>query len=232
MGADRVRTGGPQFTVVFTQGKLLLAAAGMKPSPQHRVSFEPQSPFADPPTFVLRQEAADGPATLNVVAPYQVVTLFPIGSPPDEVIVRYADAEERVPVLVPADLDALSRREPVPLVRMAASRLTDGEAGIPSPFAEMLEGDGEQVRTPILWPIRLGALFDGCLELAPADPRRATGYSDAFDFREAFLDALRSLPPDALGAGDRLTTIRVTETGALLGGLGSFQRMFVSILAY
>jgi hypothetical protein len=232
METSRDRTGGPHFTAVYTQGKLLLAAAGMKPSPQHRVHFEPDAPFADPPCFVLRQCGGEGAPLVSVVVPYQVVTLFPVGSPPDEVVLRHADGEERVPVLVAADPTALTRREPVQLVRMAAARSTDGRPRIPAAFAEMLERDGEQVRTPMLWPMRLGPLFDGRLELAQADPRRATGYSDAFDFREAFLDALRSLPPDKRGCEDRLTTIHVTETGALLGGLGGFQRMFVSVLAY
>jgi hypothetical protein len=83
-----------------------------------------------------------------------------------------------------------------------------------------------------LWPIRLDALFAGRLERAPADPRRATGYSERFDFGEAFRDALRSLPGSRAGDPDTLTTVHVTDVGALLGGVGGIERMFVSVLAY
>src|SRR5262249_39187686 len=135
--------------------------------------------------------------------PFQIAALFHVGAPPDEVTIRSMAGDERVPVLVAADPVALGRREPVPLVHGAAARETFDV--LPSPFAEMLEAVGESIHPPIVWPMRLGPLFEGRLEPASANLRRATGYSDDFDFREAFLDALRNLPRDQGAHADELT---------------------------
>jgi hypothetical protein len=230
MEKTRMGAGMLRLAAVYTQGKLLLAAAGSRPTPNDRVFFEPEVPFADPPRFALRGNVC--PTPTGGAVPYQVVMLFAIVPPPEEVVISYGTREERVPVLVPADVEALNRWEPVPLVRMALTSSGGLGINLPAPFLEMLEGDGEPVPPPILWPIRLGALFDGRLERAPADPRRATGYSDRFDFGEAFRDALRSLPADLQPDAETLTTVHVTEMGALVGGVGGGQRMFVSVLAY
>jgi hypothetical protein len=103
---------------------------------------------------------------------------------------------------------------------------------LPSPFLEMLEAAGERIQPPIVWPMRLGPLFEGRLEPASANLRRAIGYSDDFDFREAFLDALRNLPRDGTPDSDTLTIVHVTDTGALLSGSDGLRQLFVSILAY
>jgi hypothetical protein len=219
---------GGRLTAVYTQGKLLLAATGLKPSSSCRVRFEQLSAGAERPCFALRQyDAADA---AGAETPFQVAALFYVGSPPDEVTIRSQAGDERIPVLVAADPDALGRRETVPLVQMAAAR----EIGdvLPSPFLELLEAAGEQIQPPIVWPMRLGPLFEGRLEPASANLRRATGYSDDFDFREAFLDALGNLPRDRRGDTDALTIVHVTDTGALLCGGEGGRRLFVSILAY
>ena len=227
-----VYAGSTQLRAVYVQGKLLLAAQGMKQGPQSLVRFEQISLTTEPPLFALRhRDRVDG---LEPTTPYQIVTLFSIGPPCEEVIVRTGDEEHRLPVLVAADPEALDRREPVSLVRMGTMREVSETEPMPQLFSELLDGYGygDSVPTPIVWPMRLGPLFDGRIELAPAEPRRATGYSDVFDFREAFLDALRSLPPEKEGCGDKLTTVQVTETGALVASSGHFQRLFVSVLAY
>src|SRR5262245_26205484 len=218
-----------RLTAVYTQGKLLLAAQGLKPGLSCRVRFEPLSPGAERLYYVLWQYGVD-PDDEMAETPYQIASLFHIGSPPDEVTIRTQAGDEQIPVLVAADPDALHRREPVPLVNMAAAR----EIGdiLPSPFLEMLEAAGERIFPPIVWPMRLGPLFEGRLEPASANLRRATGYSDDFDFREAFLDALRNLPRERRADTDALTIVHITDTGALLGGSDGFRRMFVSILAY
>jgi len=221
-----------QVTAVFTQGKLLLAATGTKSDARDHMVFEPHSPFGDPPSFVLRLRPGGSDATSADAIPFQVAMLFAVGPPPDEVIVHSGNGEIRVPVLVAEDVEALGRREPVSLVRMATAPQDKRRRRIPAAFEELLAHRGEDVRTPLVWPIRLGPLFDGRLELAAAAPRRAIGYSEAFDFSEAFLDALRGLPPDLQGGADRLTTVHVTDTGALVGGVDGTRRLFVAILAY
>jgi len=229
---QRVGAGAHQVTAVFTQGKLLLAAVGTKAGTDDQVVFEPEALFAPTPSFSLRlPTAATGDGSTSV--PYQAAMLFEVGAPPDEVIVRVEGEERRIPVLVAADGEALARRETVPLVRMATARQRLGRSSVPAVFAELLAGIGEDVQTPLVWPIRLGPLFEGRLEPAQADPRRAIGYSDAFDFTAAFLDALESLPPqEGRSTPDQLTTVHITGAGALLGGTGGGRRLFVSILAY
>ena len=229
MENTRVADDAVQLTAVYTQGKLLLGAAGTKASCAERVHFVVESPASSPPRFALCHDPGPTPPPQAVVTPYQIVTLFAVEAPPEEVVVVHHGLPRRVPVLVAADPVALDRREPVDLVRLTSRRYV-GE--LPAAFAELLGTDGEPVPPPIVWPMRLGPLFDGRLERAPANPRRATGYSDRFDFTEAFLDAVKSLPADTHGGIDKLTTIHVTETGALFGGMGSFQRLFVSVLAY
>jgi len=220
---------GGRLTAVYTQGKLLLAASGLKPSSSCLVRFEPLSPGAEPPCFALRQyDEISDPASAET--PYQIAALFHVGSPPDEVSIRSAAGDQQVPVLVAADPVALGRREAVPLVHVAVARETFDV--LPFPFAEMLDAAGEAIHPPIVWPMRLGPLFEGRLEPASANLRRATGYSDDFDFREAFLDALRNLPRDRAAHADALTIVHITETGALLSGGGGFGRLFVSVLAY
>jgi hypothetical protein len=220
---------GGRLTAVYTQGKLLLAAEGLKPGSSCRVRFEPMSPGAERLCYVLRQYGVDVGGAMPET-PYQIASLFHVGSPPDEVTIRSQAGDERVPVLVASDPDALYRRESVPLVNMAVAR----EIGdlLPSPFLEMLEAAGERIQPPIVWPMRLGPLFEGRLEPASANLRRATGYSDDFDFREAFLDALRNLPQDGRPDADTLTIVHITASGALLSGSDGFRRLFVSILAY
>jgi hypothetical protein len=224
----RVETGTHQVTAVFTQGKLLLAAIGTKVG-DGQVFFEPTSLFGGTPTFSLRLPSE---TTAGDASPYRVAMVFELGTPSDEVIVDINGEDRHVPVLVAADGEALERRETVSLVPMSNVRQRVGRSTMPAMFAELLANIGEDVQPPLVWPIRLSALFEGRLEPAAADPRRAIGYSDTFDFTAAFLDALRSLPGESRGGSDQLTTVHVTATGALLGGEGGGRRLFVSILAY
>lgn len=226
------RIGAHAVTAVFTQGKLLLAARGVKRGPDDQVLFEPTALFDVPPSFVLQQRHGAESDVAGGLTPYEVAMIFAVASPPDEVLIRSVDGTALVPVLVAEDAELLERRLPVALVRMSAFRSGDGSVAIPPHFEEMLAQGGEDVRTPLLWPIRLGPLFLGRLEFEPANPRRAIGYSDDFNLAEAFRDALKSLPSDATGIGGCLTTVHVTDLGALLSGLGGGQRMFVAILAY
>jgi len=217
----------PQITAVYTQGKLLLAATGVATA--DRVIFEPEALFERAPVFVLKEDAS---ARAEDATPFRVAMPFAVRSPPEEVLVRYGTAVVRVPVLVASDPRALERRETTSLVKMATAGRSGGRTRIPRAFEEMLADDGEDVQTPLLWPLRMEALFEGHIELAPADPRRAIGYSATFDFGEAFRNALRALPPESADDRDRLTVVHVTDTGALIGGDGGVNCLFVAILAY
>jgi hypothetical protein len=68
-------------------------------------------------------------------------------------------------------------------------------------------------------------------EFVPAGrPSEATGYSDAWDFAEAFRDAIGKLPPGP-GANipDWLYTYEVTSIGAEIGGIAGFNHMYVKV---
>jgi hypothetical protein len=65
--------------------------------------------------------------------------------------------------------------------------------------------------------------------LAQASPREATGYSDAFDFAEAFRDAISHLPDQGGGIPDWLSTYVVVEIGAEIGGIAGFNHMYVRV---
>jgi hypothetical protein len=60
-------------------------------------------------------------------------------------------------------------------------------------------------------------------------PSEATGYSDAFDFAEAFRDAIRQIPDRGYGIPDWLYTYEVTSIGAEIGGIAGFNRMYVKV---
>jgi hypothetical protein len=61
-------------------------------------------------------------------------------------------------------------------------------------------------------------------------PSEATGYSEAWDFTEAFRDAVGKLPPGP-GANipDWLFTYEVVSIGAEVGGIAGFDYMYVTV---
>jgi hypothetical protein len=55
----------------------------------------------------------------------------------------------------------------------------------------------------------------------------AVGYSKAFDFNEAFRDAIGKIPVPPIP--DWLATYTVLDIGAEIGGIAGFNRMFVRV---
>lgn len=62
-----------------------------------------------------------------------------------------------------------------------------------------------------------------------AESDTAVGYSEKFHFDEAFANAIANLPPRDPSHPDELIHIRVTDTGAEIGGIAGFHRMFVRV---
>ena len=60
-------------------------------------------------------------------------------------------------------------------------------------------------------------------------PSEATGYSNAFDFAEAFRDAISQLPDRGAGIPDWLSTYEVMSIGAEIGGIAGFNRLYVKV---
>jgi hypothetical protein len=60
-------------------------------------------------------------------------------------------------------------------------------------------------------------------------PSEATGYSRAFDFAEAFQDAISQLPDQGAGIPDWLSTYTVVAIGAEIGGIAGFNHMYVRV---
>lgn len=85
--------------------------------------------------------------------------------------------------------------------------------------------------SPAAVPMRINGLHEGQFNLGRTSPREATGYSDRFSFDEAFRDAVENLPPPDHEFPDQLTTVTVTNVGALFGGIVGFNKMFVSVKA-
>jgi hypothetical protein len=57
----------------------------------------------------------------------------------------------------------------------------------------------------------------------------ATGTSSRLSFDEAFADALANLPAHEPSHPDELTSVTVTEVGALFGGFGGFRHLYVKV---
>ena len=70
---------------------------------------------------------------------------------------------------------------------------------------------------------------DRTQEAAGPAPREATGMSRKLSFDEAFADALAQLPPPSTSHPDQLTSVVVTETGGLFGGIAGFHHLYVRI---
>jgi hypothetical protein len=63
----------------------------------------------------------------------------------------------------------------------------------------------------------------------PSGPVEAVGYSDSWDLGEAMKDAIASLPDRGAGIPDWLSTYRVLEIGAEVGGIAGWNRMRVRV---
>jgi hypothetical protein len=63
----------------------------------------------------------------------------------------------------------------------------------------------------------------------PPSPYEAIGYSDAFDFAEAFRDAISKLPDQGGGIPDWLDEYKVVDIGAEIGGIAHLNRMYVRV---
>ncbi len=61
----------------------------------------------------------------------------------------------------------------------------------------------------------------------PGEPSEAVGYSRAFDFNEAFRDAIQKIPVPPFP--DWLATYTVVEIGAEVGGIAGFNHLFVRV---
>ncbi|WP_142392556.1 hypothetical protein [Mycobacterium sp. 3519A] len=57
----------------------------------------------------------------------------------------------------------------------------------------------------------------------------ATGTSSRLSFDEAFADALANLPVHEPSHPDELTSVKVTEVGALFGGIAGFRHLYVKV---
>jgi hypothetical protein len=61
----------------------------------------------------------------------------------------------------------------------------------------------------------------------PPGGTEAVGYSKAFDFAEAFRDAISKIPTPSIP--DWLSTFTVVEVGAEIGGIAGFNHLFVRV---
>lgn len=95
------------------------------------------------------------------------------------------------------------------------------------------EGGPIEVKIDAVPPLEPGPVIPSPPGIAAADavtpPQEATGYSDSFDVGEAIRDAIKQLPDRGRGIPDWLSTYTVVETGAEVGGIAGWNRLFVRV---
>ncbi|MDX6438314.1 MAG: hypothetical protein QOF45_897 [Gaiellaceae bacterium] len=114
-----------------------------------------------------------------------------------------------------------SRRETVLLHHSGGERRVEVEDRAPDVEAVAAVGVGEEK------PLISHNFHPLSGEALPAT--EAVGYSDAWDVREAMLDAIRVLPPQNPNVADWLSHYEVVTMGAEIGGIAGFDRLFVHV---
>jgi hypothetical protein len=158
------------------------------------------------------------------------ISRSPIDVHPPEFEVRQCidDGKICIQVITPFDVVGMFAAVPVDHITVKTAtgtervevQIVNDSAGLPA------DGASDAYAT-----LRLGKVWEGLIESMPAQPREATGYSDAYSFDEAFADAVRNLPPAEKPFPDQLTTIVVAAIGAEIGGIVGLNRMFVRVKA-
>jgi hypothetical protein len=160
-----------QMGAVYVQGRLIIWAAGEKPSPCHDVHIA-RSPLMIFPPERVTVATAQGPRHLDV---------HRVDDP----------AHTAAAVGGPADAHAM--------------------------------------------PLALAFTQEGSTTTSPSSAltrREGTGYSTRFDFREAYEDAVRNLPPDPDPFPDKLSTVTVEAVGGMYGGIMGMMKMFVRVSSW
>jgi hypothetical protein len=154
----------------------------------------------------------------------------PVDVHPPEFEVRQCIDDGQICIQVITPFDVVGMFASVPVKHITVKTATGTERVdvhvVNDPADLQADGANEAYAT-----LRLGKVWEGLIERIPAQPREATGYSDAYSFDEAFGDAVRNLPPSEPSFPDQLTTITVAAIGAEIGGFAGFNRMFVRVKA-
>lgn len=93
----------------YHNGTLALVAAGEIPSPCYQVRIQRSLLTVFPPHFGLVQCQKPGVICAEVVTPYSITHLFPIGSYSERVTVAHADGQDSVEVEHIRDYDASAK---------------------------------------------------------------------------------------------------------------------------
>jgi len=209
---------------IYVSGRLIIWASGKTSHPSYKMRVKPSPNRIIPQRYELLQCSDEFITRVFLPTAYNAFAAFEIPQPQeDSVFVYTSEGETQVPlfVLAPIPFDPIAVKSDV--VDVVGNR--EGGA-MPSPF-----------NTPSKLPVNLTRVFEigdsKAIEI-PAQTAglrsvEVTGYSYSFFFDEAFLDALRQLPPGDSGIADKLTFVNVDSTGAEIGGIAGISRMTIKV---
>jgi hypothetical protein len=217
-----------KIVAIYVFGQLIIWAQGQKPTPCHEVRIE-RWPFRIyPPQYQIVACVDEGRICPQMLMPYKVAGFFSVSKETLEAmggfaVVHHSGGAERVQVEV---LEMPAEQEKKKGIKVA----NGGGGGMPSPFAA-----GGDVPFPFRMAnfIETGSARDiEFVTRSDESLHTATGYSEAFSFREAFQNAVDNLPPDTNPYPDKLTNVRVVGTGAEFGGIAGLHRMYVAVSSF
>ncbi|MCA9716913.1 MAG: hypothetical protein H6713_04900 [Myxococcales bacterium] len=239
------------ITAYYSRSQLLIIAEGKLPTPDWEIDISQDHNQAAVPTFRLsrRPRPTD---TGDEETPFRYGEIFTIGRPPDHIIVRHVDGDDRVPVeftnqeLVDIVLslsleDSQSDVLEIPMLDdmgdEPSSSVYDSGLHRVEVNASSLGGGGDVMvgqAIPAMGGINLdpSQSGSGMLNDLSVRYRESVGYSNKLSFDEAFADALKKLPPPAMKFPDMMETVEVVHIGGTFGGIAGFHRLEVRIRAY
>ncbi|MCA9689334.1 MAG: hypothetical protein KC636_06965 [Myxococcales bacterium] len=245
------------ITAYYSRSQLLIIAEGKLPTPDWEIDISQDRRREHPPSFVLSRRPRPG-ETGNEETPFRYGEIFAIGRPPDHIVLRHADGEDRVPVeftnqeLVDIVLslslgdnhgdvleiplfDDMEENAPLPRAQQSGDVLV-GKAAIgastPPPGGITGGQTGFNLGGGGLSQETGRHAQAGVLADINVRYREAVGYSNKLSFDEAFADALKKLPPPALKFPDMMETVEVVHIGGTFGGIAGYHRLEVRIRAY
>ncbi len=243
------------ITAYYSRSQLLIIAEGKLPTPDWEIDISQEHANQPAPTFKLsrRPRPTD---TGDEETPFRYGEIFTIGRPPDHIVVRHADGDDRVPVeftnqeLVDIVLslsleDAQSDVVEIPMLddmgdEPSSSTYDSGLHHIAASDSSTQLSGGGDVMVGQAIPAMGGASINldpgqsgsGMLNDLSVRYRESVGYSNKLSFDEAFADALKKLPPPAMKFPDMMETVEVVHIGGTFGGIAGFHRLEVRIRAY
>lgn len=186
----------------WVAGALTVQIAGETPDPCYFVDVERNLLQVEPPEFVAKWRRTSEFCP-EVLTPYEQQRIFSVAEKPATVRLHHADG------VLDVSVEGIAQRSEEFAAVDSVERISAPEQTVAEPSAV----------SPQPRAMDAGS-FEGEV---------ATGYSKAWDFAEAFRNAIDNLPKDPEPAAfpDQLTTYEVVSVGAVFGGIAGFDDLWV-----